>query len=343
MEIILRPAEEVPDLFVERLRTRENGQDALITTMSVEFSDNPVTQAMVEYGRPDDTFATAYYGHIHGVSITPHFIKKDGPEQHDEARNQFQENFPGSYVVMDAPMTGRRLGDTILDRSHIKAFALGKKVLSLGGVGCAPCSFFEFADLMLDFESDEYVDFLDKFVANRGDLRGKGTGERLWLDEQNEALINYGRRGESIILDSLLADLETDIESATISSTYAPYGRLDQVLYRHIKRGSKVDFYANHPSKFQQPLHPTAERFLQRYCALRAKTPWMDNLTEKFNHIHAAVIGYPDGSKVGYVGSDNYNGLSVRAGLSEVCLRTTSPELIEQLESYMSERLALPS
>lgn len=339
MNICLRPAEEVPDLFAERLRTREAGQDISVVTMTVEFSDNPVIQAMVEYGQPDDTLAADYYGHFHGMSIVPRFITKNGHDGHDEAREHFQEDFPGSYIVMNEPPTGGWIEGTILDRSHIKAFALGSKILSLGGVNCVPYSFNETTDLMLDFESDEYSDFLSRFVANDGNLRSQGAGERLRLDDQNEVLVNYGARGESVILDSLISDLETDVTAVTISSSYLPYGKLDQALYRHLKRGSQVDFYANHPSKFQPPAHATAERFLMRYCALQAKTPYITPGSGKFNHLKAAVIKYPQGSEVAYIGSDNFHELAVRAGTAEVCLRTTDPELIEQLESYMAERL----
>lgn len=295
----------------------------------------------MEYGRPKDIFALDYFGHRHGM-IPTGVMKKS----HKAARREFQENFPGSYVVMGPPPSVNLTNSTILNRCHIKAYAVGNKVLSLGGVNCVPASY-GFIDVMLDFESDIFVRRLHEIAEKGVHIRKVGAGERFSLDPLNEILIDYGRRNnclglgnKSIIMDSLLDDLRRSIKTATLSSTSVPSGRLDSMLAKHMKKGADITFYANHPSKFRLPLSSVYERWLAQAHALKAKTAWIDKRPDKFNHLKTAVITYKSGQKVAYVGSHNFHDLHVWAGNAEVCLRTTDLRVIGQLEGFIAKNLS---
>ncbi|HEY5442537.1 MAG TPA: phospholipase D-like domain-containing protein [Candidatus Saccharimonadales bacterium] len=340
MNIALVPAEKVPQLFSTRIKNHHADEKVFVTSMSAQFYDNPIIQNLAKYGSSHDTFLIDYFGHWHG--IRPAISMRS---EHREARRRFQQNFLGSYIVIGPPPRINFTNSTILNRFHIKAYAVGNKVLSLGGVNCTSHSY-DFIDLMLDFESDKFVTYLNKFSEKNGNMRKDGVGEGFWLDDHNEVLIDYGRRNnfygknnKSVILDSLLTDLEKELESVTMSSTYIPYGKLDDILFRHVRKGHPVTFYANRPSKFYPPEHATSEKFLQRFYALKAKTPWSDKRPDKFNHLKAAIITYPSGDRVAYVGSHNFNELHVWAGNAEMTLRTTDNRLIDQLQEFITDNL----
>jgi hypothetical protein len=343
MEIALVPAEKVPQLFSKRIKNRQKDEKAFVTSMAAQFYDNPITQNLIHYGSTHDTFLIDYWGHWHGFHPVV-FMNNE----HREARDRFRKNFPGSYIVMGPPPRINFTNSTILNRSHIKAYVVGQRILGLGGVNCGPYSY-DFIDIMLDFESEKFVNYLHKFLEQGGNLRKQGAGEGFWLDEHNEVLIDYGKRNKfygknnkSVILDSLLNDLEKELVSVTMSSTCIPYGKLDDVLSKHVSKGRAVTFYTNRPSKFYLPYSTGVEKFLQRLYALKAKTPWVDKRPDKFNHLKAAIITYPSEDRVAYIGSHNFNGLHVWAGTAEMTLRTTDTKLIDQLEEFMTKNLARP-
>jgi phosphatidylserine/phosphatidylglycerophosphate/cardiolipin synthase-like enzyme len=61
----------------------------------------------------------------------------------------------------------------------------------------------------------------------------------------------------------------------------------------------------------------------------------------QFNHFKSMVIEKQNGDKTAYIGSHNFHPLSVLFGHAEVALRTTDPALIDQIEGFIEENLAL--
>lgn len=300
--------------------------------MSVGYSNNSVTDALVEHGRPGDVFAMDYFGHRHGESGS---LRADGNAQ------TFRDGFAGDYRVLNSPDRLKWLTGSVFNRSHIKAYAVGNRVLSLGGVNCGDYFFHGNLDLMADFESAVFVDFLRKFIENNGNLRAEGPGRRIALDDgTDEIIIDYGRKRQSLILTSLLTDLGGSFERATLSSCYAPYGRVDRILGRALKRGQQVRFFANSADKFRLPKHSRAEKYTQRLWARAVETPWRDLNPERFNHMKAAVIDYANGRRITYVGSHNFHEVPVACGTAEVALRSTDPELAAAVEARILAGLA---
>lgn len=343
MNFSLVPACQVPLLFTERIKSRSGHEKVFVTSMSADFENNPITENLAAYSNTQDVFMLDYFGHWHGVRPAL-FMRK----QHRQARTQFQEEFKGTYSVIGPPPKINFTNSTIINRSHVKAYVVGNRVISLGGVNCVPYSYNDFVDLMLDFESDKFVSFLTKYYRSKGNLRQHGLGETLGIDRQNRIIIDYGRRNNfygggnrSLIMTSLLADLRRrDVSSVVMSSTCIPYGELDHILAGKVQRNIPVTFYANRPSKFSAPYSGKAELMLQRFYALKAKTPWTDNLKTRFNHLKAAIISYYSGEKIAYIGSHNFNQLHIWAGNTEASLRTADRRLITQLEDFISQNLA---
>ncbi len=341
MNIALVPANQVPKIFSNRIKSRQVDEAAFVTSMSAQFYDNPITQSLAEFSSSNDTFVLDYFGHWHGA-IPARFMSK----AHQRARDLFQSTFQGAYIVAGPPPRINLTNSTILNRSHVKAYVVGSRILSLGGVNCVPASYYDFIDVMLDFESDRFASYLHKLSEREGNLRQEGVGEEFWLDDHNKVIVDYGRRNnfygrgnESLIMNSLLNDLEKDLSAAVFSSTYIPYGKLDDALYKHVQKGHKVTFYTNKPSKFNAPYCSRYENVLQKAYALKAKTPWLDTRPDKLNHLKAAILTHPDGNKIAYIGSHNFHELPVWAGTAEVCLRSIDSNLIGQLEQFIQNNL----
>lgn len=313
--------------------------------MSADFHNNPITESLVKYGSPHDIFMLDYFGHWHDVR--PAILMR---QNHRAARRQFQESFRGSYMVVGPPPKINFTNSTIINRSHLKAYIVGDRIISLGGVNCVPYSYYNFVDVMLDFESPEFADFLIKYSKNKANLRPHGPGESLQLNRHNRILVDYGHRNNfygggnrSIIMNNLLHDLkDNSVRKVIMSSTSIPSGGLDSRLAGHAQRGIPITFYTNRPSKFAVPYSGKVEAFLQKFYAMKAKTPWTDNLKTRFNHLKAAIIFYSSGQQVAYIGSHNFNQLHVWAGNAEVSLRTTDGKLIAELNSFITQNLASP-
>jgi hypothetical protein len=237
-------------------------------------------------------------------------------------------------------------------RSHIKALAVGTRVLSLGGVNFINYGYDHFVDALLDFESTEFTDFLTTFIAQDGNLRERDQpGESFALTDQSSVLVDYGKNRQSFIMESVLTDLcEAGVQSATMSSSYAPAGRLYKGLHRLAEAGKPVTIYTNHATKFQKPHASMLEKEMQdeglAYVALgnlgrHHCVDVIDSLPKgMFNHFKAMVIEKKDKTKVAYMLSHNMHPLSVRFGTAEVALRTTDPAVIEQIEAFIEDNLA---
>ena len=331
-------AARTAELYTKRLTEREDDEVALVATMSASLVNNLVIDGLMEFGRAGDRFAVDHYGHTYGYSPTLTW-RGFGPS-HEHDPEQFQAQFAGEYIVLNQPHRPIRPFDALFGRSHIKAFRLGEQILSLGGVNCSPYGFDESVDVMVDFVSAEFTEFLDRFVEARGDLRSEGDGESITIDDEHMILVDYGRRRRSPILKSVHNDLEQeDIAEVIHSSNYVPYGKMDRTLTAHKNAGALVTVLANHPRKFLVPEHSNLTVAGHAILASANRSGWIDNMPDRFNHLKVIIIRYQDGRAVMYVGSHNYNTLSVAAGTAEVTLRTTNVDLIEEMREYIDTTL----
>lgn len=348
MEIVLRPASEVPKLFVENLQERDPNEQVLATTMSIDFGNNPITDGLVRYGLPEDVLAVDYFGHANGPSASVH-----GRKDHTEARESFIRGFSGSYVVLGEPARHKYVEGKLMGRSHIKALSVGARILSLGGVNLTNYSYEHSVDAMLDFESEEFTNFLASFISSGGNLRHRdGSGETFQLDEENEVIVDYGKAGKSLIMERVFSDLSDDrVRAVTMSSSYAPAGHLNRLLRSAAAASHEVKVYTNSPEKFRSPDQSMVEKSMQRddiafelvanLMDRRATVPFTDCLPRGvFNHLKVIMLRRADGSKIVYMGSHNYHPISVEFGTAEVALRSTDESLIEQIETFIKERLA---
>src|ERR1700722_9097058 len=167
MEIQLRAAQEIPPLFIARLGARATVEAASVTTYAIERAHNPLLEQFIAEAKAFDTLAVDNYGYLHGACLG-----MPGREQ-----KQLQQDFPGNFVVLNQPEGNGLISGSFLKRSHIKAYSVGNRILSAGGVNCTPYSFDHTIDLMADFESAEYADWLAEFSAQEGDLRSAGQGK----------------------------------------------------------------------------------------------------------------------------------------------------------------------
>jgi len=360
MEILLRSAKEVPGIFVERLQTRTPQERALATTMSIEFDNNPITDGLIEYGLPEDVFAPDYFGHDAGPSAR--LRKHNG---HKQTQGEFEANFPGHYVVLGEPESADDAGrfnrwyhGRVSQRSHIKALTVGSKVLSLGGVNFTNFNYENCVDAMLDFESEEFVDFLDFFIRRNGDLRDFNPKRGFNLTDQSEVLVDVGRTdglppaGNSLIRRRVFSDIfEEDIRSLVVSSTYAHCAYIEGALRNVAAAGNEAVLYTNSLRKFRGPHASLTESKFQREGLISTRINDLINRQsrfsiidclpdDKFNHLKAIVVEKKDRNRVAYIGSSNFQPVPSMMGTAEITLRTTDNEVIDQIEGFIADNLA---
>jgi hypothetical protein len=357
MEILLRPANEVPEVFVERLKTRTPQERALATTMTIEFDNNPITDGLIEYGLPEDVLAPDYFGHDAGPSA-----RMRAHKGHRQAQREFETNFPGEYVVLGEPEeeADKWYHGRVWHRSHIKALAVGSKVLSLGGVNFTDFNYENCVDAMLDFESEEFVDFLDFFIRRDGELRDFNPKKGFNLTDQSEVLVDVGRSGgmpqvgNSLIRGRVFSDIfEEGIRSLVVSSTYAHCAYIEGALRNVAAAGNEAVLYTNSLRKFRGSHASMSEGKFQREGLIstrindlidrqrQSRFSIIDCLPDdKFNHLKAIVAEKKDKSKVAYIGSSNFQPIPAMMGTAEIALRTTDNEVIDQIEGFIADNLA---
>ncbi|GEM_PF-2653681 len=346
MSIELHPAQKIPSVFNELIQSRGIGERVIAMTYAIDFANNPILDSLIMHGSTQDIAAVDYFGHKRGPSfrLTP-------PRHHQDARNEFEEKFPGSYEVL-CPKQPNKL--FIANRSHIKALAVGSKILSLGGVNFTNYSYGQSVDAMLDFESVSFADFLTDFVAHEGNMREAGPGESIRIDDQNTALIDYGQTGQSVIMDSVFYDLaDENIAAVSMSSSYAPAGHLLHNLAGIAEADKRVTIYTNSLKKFRRPHQSLFERRQQREDFMAIATinlPKRRRLLEihdylptgKFNHLKSMVMEKQNGGRVAYIGSHNFHPTAVLFGHAEITLRTTDEKVINQIQAFIDKYLAAP-
>ena len=332
-------ASSVPETFNEMISKRQSDESIGLISMSMDFSNNPIIDNLLNVGLPGDYVAVDNYGHryAHTPKLTIHgFVAS-----HIHNPNEFSDVFAGNYFILNTQRIRIPPLDALYRRSHIKAYAVGERILSLGGVNCTPYGFYSSIDGLVQFGSEQFRSFMDNFVKHKGNIRSNSPGLKIVLDDSNVIIIDSGVRGVSPILDSVYHDLEDkeQVTSVSLSSNYIPFGKMNETLTRLQRRGADIEVFANSPSKFWSPYHSYFSIGAHVCAKLFSTVEWRDPSSSKFNHFKAIIITYRSGNKVAYVGSHNFNTASVRAGTSEVTLRTVDDNFIEQLESFFNSNL----
>lgn len=349
-------AEQVPEAFGAMLAIREQGEHARVLSMTADFKHNPFMDLLIEFGSEEDVLAVSQFGHTHGANASFNFSQivltaglvplgaNGGPRYvHQFLRSRFLSDFKGKYVTTNTSNKYVPYIGSLMGQSHIKAFTVGDRILSLGGVNATAASPL-FTDVMVEFQSPKFASFVDEFIERKGDFNSESRpGRLIEHDDRNLIIIDHGHEGQSPILKSHLIDFSRTPTRIVESSNYAPSGAYRDALVSCAQKGASVITLPNHWTVFfDHHNHSRLSAVANGIAAMGARRRGLnvDNPRRQwFNHLKSCEIEYAGGERVAYIRSSNLARLAMGVGTCEVALRTTDEQLINELVEYRDQRL----
>lgn len=219
---------------------------------------------------------------------------------------------------------GRGANFGVMGRTHTKWSIVDSTVYSFGGVNLSEMGIAN-TDFMIKITDGPLAHKLlglheDIVRADRGNHAGKNRLEV--ITSQTSILFDGGIPLHSHIYARALA-LAKQAESIVFVSQYCPTGRLASVF-----KAKNAQLYFNHWES------ASALNTLVIRAGMRSSK--FDTLYEREPYLHAKFIIFtmPSGKKIALTGSHNFQAGGVVLGTRELCMETTNPQIISELESF---------
>ena len=212
----------------------------------------------------------------------------------------------------------------VMGRTHMKWCIADNTVYSFGGVNLYEMGIAN-TDYMFRIVSADLADAMlerhnQLISADRANHAGKNR--TITISSRTRILFDGGIPFHSHIYDRAIEHAKQSKHIVFVSQ-YCPTGKLARVL-----RSKNAKLYFNHWEA------ASALNTLVIKTGMRSSK--FETLYELEPYLHAKFIIYTldDGSKVALTGSHNFQSGGVILGTRELCLETTSPHIIAELERY---------
>lgn len=208
-------------------------------------------------------------------------------------------------------------------RNHEKWSIVDDDVFCFGGINLYK-SGFNTNDFMFHTNNAKLAKQLEaehqKIVADYEDFEGA----HYIINDKSEFFIDSGKTGYSTIYNHA-CKLAKKARAITYVSQYYPTGRLG-----HYLKDTKTTYYINRPGNAKG----LANKLMLIFDMLRCR---IKNNYHKRRYLHAKFIIFTmqDGSEVAITGSHNFSYAGVRYGTIEVAMKTSDPNIISQLRSFV--------
>ncbi len=213
-------------------------------------------------------------------------------------------------------------------RTHTKFCVVDDTVYSFGGVNLDDRGATS-ADYMLRITDRRLADDLVQVYARTRSANSFFTGFRSSALRygKDHVLVDGGVPGDSIIYRQALKYAHK-AERIVLVSQYCPTGELGKVVE------SK-----NHEMWFNPPRN--ASRFNRALISTSMAITHHQTLYRKQQYLHAKVIVFylGSGARVAITGSHNFVRGGVTLGTREIALQTENPLVIDQIETFIEERV----
>lgn len=214
----------------------------------------------------------------------------------------------------------------VMGRTHTKWSVIDDTVYSFGGVnlyemGASNTDYMfkltntHIADIMM--EHHEQLIQADR--ANRA-----GRNRTVTINNQSRILFDGGIPFHSGIYVRAI-ELAKQAKSVLFVSQYCPTGRLARIL-----RAKNSRLYFNHweAASALNTLVIRAGMRSSKFTTLYERDPYL--------HAKFIIFTMPTGEKIALTGSHNFQTGGVILGTRELCMETTSPQIISELESFFN-------
>ncbi len=225
---------------------------------------------------------------------------------------------------------GRDANFGVMGRSHTKWSIIDNTVYSFGGVNLYKMGI-ENTDYMFRLTSTALADEMmtrHKLLISAD--RGKHAGKNRVFDlnSKTKILFDGGIPFHSHIYSRAI-ELTKQADKVLFVSQYCPMGKLARAL-----REKDSHLYFNHWEA------ASALNTLVIKAGMRSSKFETKYEREPYLHAKFMIFTMSDGSKVALTGSHNFQNGGVVLGTREICLETTSQQIINELEEFFAEHIA---
>ena len=226
----------------------------------------------------------------------------------------------------------RWLGETkvgLIGRVHSKWAVVDDVVYSFGGVNLDRHSF-KNIDYMIRSENHELANFLaDAHERIRSADRGGYSLKNVSKEFDNATIIIDGGRAIRSAIYNRAKQLTRSAKNVTFVSQYCPSGSLAKLLKT---TNNKLYFNPPETTKTLNTLVIKSAMKLSRFTTSYSKNSYL--------HAKCMIFEMVGGEKIALTGSHNFASLGILLGTREIALETNDPQLIADLENFISNNIA---
>lgn len=218
-------------------------------------------------------------------------------------------------------------------RNHAKIIVIDNTAW-MGGVNFTDGDINRF-DFMVRITDPQLVTALTQTFQDFGE--GRLDKDRVVTAGDTMLLIDAGKSGQSIILDTALQAIDKAQESIRHTSQYTPNGRLAKAFKQATEKGVITEVIVPQ-TKALESLPNKALDFVNRQKARLGRAHF--HLLDFPTHIHSKLLLIDaegrdsTNTTLAMIGSNNLTETGIRFGTAEIALASTNPKLIENLNAY---------
>ena len=320
---VLLPSKE----FMQDLTQQISGAKHRIAIVTTVFrNDNPqidelVTQLCAAAQRGVAvSFCADTYTYLEPNGPWRHLLKDQSAQAYRAIRTERRLKSAG----VKYRWLGRNANFGVMGRTHSKWCIVDNTVYSFGGVNLYGMGT-ENADYMFKITNAKLADALHErhlqiIKADKGSHAGKNRS--IALNSSTKIIFDGGIPFHSEIYDRA-NELARQAKEILFVSQYCPTGKLAKTL-----QGKKARLYFNH--------WEAASALNTFVIKAGMRSSKFETLYKREPYLHAKFIIFtmPGGAKIALTGSHNFQTGGVVLGTRELCMETTSPEIIASLENF---------
>ncbi len=269
------------------------------------------------------TFCVDTYTYLEPNGPWRHLLKDQSAQAYRAIRNERRlKNAGVKYRWL-----GRNANFGVMGRTHTKWCIVDDTVYSFGGVNLYEMGMvntdYMFKIINQGLSDALYERHLQLIKADKGNHAGKNR--LIELSSKTHIIFDGGIPFHSEIYNRAV-ELANEAQEILFVSQYCPTGKLARAL-----RSKNAKLYFNH--------WETASALNTLVIRAGMRSSQFETLYEREPYLHAKFIIYtmPDGTKWALTGSHNFQTGGVVLGTRELCLETTSPGIIAELEQFFEE------
>ncbi len=248
------------------------------------------------------------------------------PEQVDEAdlpQVQFQLVNPPT-LVQKIPLLGRLMG-----RDHRKSYIVDDTAW-FGGLNLENSNFSDL-DFMVKITKPGIVNALVREFERKDKPKNDYMVE---CDAQTKLLVDVGKRGQSLILDTATELVRKAEKLVQVFSLLLPDGKFASALEDARKRGVDLSPVTGRADALGVPISRLIQKIYEVYFErFHSQIPLIRD-----DHVVHAKLLIVDGKTVLF-GSHNLSTLGVLAGTAEMAILSENPELVRSLERFFQSQV----